>query len=427
MKFNLSKIISFLLSVFFLIIFFYLIFRSVIISDSFFSIYTVYLIINLLLIFFWVYIFFTKNNKIRILSIIYFIAIITPFYGFEVLQNYPQIKLVFKDFDTRTKRAVYNDVSKNRKVVPTAPLDNDVISGKNSDLYPLAGFPNEYTLFCNEHGQYVFYDSDRYGFRNNDNLWDKKIDAVLLGDSFAHGACVENAISENLNAVKNFNIINLGYQGNGPLKMYGALKEYGVDLEPKYIVWMYDSFNDIDDLVYELENEILNKYLDKDYKQNLKKISNKVNNFLGIVLREKLNHDFDLKFSHTIKLYKTRRLIISLFKQDNGYNFDNEIEKFKIIFDNTIELSNEIDSEIIFVFFSELDYLRLKDYINADKKILEYIDSKNIKKINIYEIMKNNSNFETFFPFEGKYHFGHFNEKGYKIVSDEIKKIIIDK
>ena len=110
---------------------------------------------------------------------------------FLVVQCLPQIKLVFKDFDTRTKRAVYNDVSKNRKVVPTAPLDNDVISGKNSDLYPLAGFPNEYTLFCNEHGQYVFYDSDRYGFRNNDNLWDKKIDAVLLGDSFAHGACVD--------------------------------------------------------------------------------------------------------------------------------------------------------------------------------------------------------------------------------------------
>ena len=40
--------------------------------------------------------------------------------------------------------------------------------------------------------------------------------------------------------------------------------------------------------------------------------------------------------------------------------------------------------------------------------------------------MKSNSKFETFFPFEGKYHFGHFNEKGYKIVSDEIKKLIID-
>ena len=427
MKFNLSKIISFLLSVFFLIIFFYLIFRSVIISDSFFSIYTVYLIIDLLLIFFWVYIFFTKNNRIRILSIIYLFAILIPVYGFEILQNYPQLKLVFKDFDIRTKKAVYNDVSKNRKVVPTVPIGHEDIDDKNFDFFPLGGISNEYTLFCNQEGQYVFYNSDRYGFRNNDNLWDKKIDAVLLGDSFAQGACVENTISENLNKVKNFNLINLGYQGSGPLKMYGALKEYGVDLRPKYIVWMYQSYSALADLRHEMENDILIGYLNKDYKQNLKKFSNKVNNFLINVLSEKVKFDTDLKFSHTIKLYKTRHLIIKLFEKENDYNNDNEFEKFKIIFENTVELSNEIDSEIIFVFFSELDYLRLKDYINADKKILEYIDSKNIKKINIYEIMKNNSNFETFFPFEGKYHFGHFNEKGYKIVSDEIKKIIIDK
>ena len=148
---------------------------------------------------------------------------------------------------------------------------------------------------------------------------------------------------------------------------------------------------------------------------------------MSIVLRKKLNHDFDLKFSHTIKLYKTRRLLISLFKQDNGYNYDNEVEKFKIIFENTIKLSNEIDSEIIFVFFSDIDSLREKDYNSHDKKILKYIDSKNIKKINIYEIMKKNNNFEIFFPFEGKYHIGHFNEKGNKIVSDEIKKLVIDK
>jgi len=111
MKFNLSKIISFSLSVFFLITFFYLIFRSVIISDSFFSIYTVYLIIDLLLLFFWVYIFFTKNNRIRILSIIYLFAILIPVYGFEILQNYPQLKLVFKDFDIRTKKAVFKELS----------------------------------------------------------------------------------------------------------------------------------------------------------------------------------------------------------------------------------------------------------------------------------------------------------------------------
>ena len=33
--------------------------------------------------------------------------------------------------------------------------------------------------------------SDRYGFNNPDYEWDKeKIDFLLVGDSFVHGACV---------------------------------------------------------------------------------------------------------------------------------------------------------------------------------------------------------------------------------------------
>jgi len=426
-KFYFFKTISFLLCIFFLITFFYLIYRSIIITDTFFLIYSVYILVTFILLSFWTYIFFTKNNNIRFFTTIYFFAIITPFYAFEIQHNYPQIKLFFKDFDTRNKRTVFNEVSKYRSVVPTVPLDKDVVKNKNFHLYPLGGFPNEYTLFCNETGKYVFYDSDRYGFRNKDNLWDKKIDAVLIGDSFAHGACVENSTSENLNALENFNLINLGYQGNGPLKMYGNLMEYGIDLKPKYILWMHNSFAAIKDLNYELESNILKRYLNKDFKQNLKNNQNELNNFLRIVVKEKLNHDFDLKFSHALKLYNTRRMIINLFNNKKNINtYEKEIENFKIIFNNTIEKSNEIGSEIIFIFISDIDALREKDYSNYDKEILKYIDQKNIKKINISEIMKKNYKIEKLFPFEGKYHFGHFNEEGYRIISEEIKKLIFD-
>ena len=47
------------------------------------------------------------------------------------------------------------------------------------------------TIYCNENGYFSNYFSDRYGFNNPDNEWDKKqIDYVLVGDSFTHGACV---------------------------------------------------------------------------------------------------------------------------------------------------------------------------------------------------------------------------------------------
>ena len=58
---------------------------------------------------------------------------------------------------------------------------------------------------------------------------------------------------------------------------------------------MYQSYSALADLNYELENDILIGYLNKDYKQNLKKFSNKVNNFLINVLSEKVKFDTDLK------------------------------------------------------------------------------------------------------------------------------------
>ncbi len=50
---------------------------------------------------------------------------------------------------------------------------------------------NKTTVFCNETGQYTIYPSDRFGFNNPDTEWSSpKVEWVLVGDSFTHGACV---------------------------------------------------------------------------------------------------------------------------------------------------------------------------------------------------------------------------------------------
>ena len=59
-------------------------------------------------------------------------------------------------------------------------------------IFPLSGLANKETVLCNENGYFSQYLSDRYGFRNDDNLWDMDLDWVLLGDSFVHGSCVNN-------------------------------------------------------------------------------------------------------------------------------------------------------------------------------------------------------------------------------------------
>ena len=52
-------------------------------------------------------------------------------------------------------------------------------------ILPLSGISNSETIHCNENGYYSIYQSDRYGFNNPDEEWDKKeIEYLLVGDSF---------------------------------------------------------------------------------------------------------------------------------------------------------------------------------------------------------------------------------------------------
>jgi hypothetical protein len=64
----------------------------------------------------------------------------------------------------------------------------------NLDIIPINSKPFAKNYYCNEGYGLIKYTSDRFGFRNNDDIW--KIDSrknkiLLVGDSFAHGACLK--------------------------------------------------------------------------------------------------------------------------------------------------------------------------------------------------------------------------------------------
>ena len=46
-----------------------------------------------------------------------------------------------------------------------------------------------------KNGYYAIDQSDRYGFNNEDYLWElDQIDIIILGDSYAYGECVSRKI-----------------------------------------------------------------------------------------------------------------------------------------------------------------------------------------------------------------------------------------
>ena len=143
---------------------------------------------------------------------------------------------------------------------------------KNYPIYPLSGISNSETIYCKENGYFSIYQSDRYGFNNPDEEWDKKeIEYLLVGDSFTLGACVNrpNDIASVLRTLSNKHVLNLGYGSNGPLLEYAILREY-LNSNVKKVIWIYYA-NDLKDLNTRIKDKTLLNYINNlNFTQNLK-------------------------------------------------------------------------------------------------------------------------------------------------------------
>jgi GDSL-like lipase/acylhydrolase family protein len=137
------------------------------------------------------------------------------------------------------------------------------------EVIPLGTVANRVTVLCNEGGQWVDYQSDRYGFNNPAEVWDSEpVEIAALGDSFTHGYCVPPA--QNFVALirqRHSATLNLGIAGDGPLLMLATLTEYLTSLKPRVVLWFYFEGNDLDNLHTESKSAVLRSYLQDGYTQ----------------------------------------------------------------------------------------------------------------------------------------------------------------
>ena len=111
------------------------------------------------------------------------------------------------------------------------------------DIYPplIAGMPKTKTYFCNEGYGMIQYESDRFGFRNEDYRWDQNIEAVFIGDSFVQGACVDQSetLSSAYEILTNRNAINLGIGSNNPRHYLTYAKLFLPKIQPKDVFLVF--------------------------------------------------------------------------------------------------------------------------------------------------------------------------------------------
>ena len=396
------------------------------------------------------------NDIIKVYLFIIISCIICSLYSFEAYTilhkiNYEEEilnkKIEFlkkssaKNFDTRNKLEFFNDsIKKNKNItLRTPPL---FFLNENKNLSPLSGMSNSETIVCNEMGYYAVYLSDRYGFNNPDSAWDQQeIEYLIVGDSFAHGACVNrpNDIGSVLRKLSNQSVLNLAYANNGPLLEYATLREY---LKPnvKNVLFVYYEGNDFADLDREINSEILLEYLkDLNFSQKLKSRQNEIDDMVRNKIIKNINDPNIIKSKKNI--FKIGLDFIRLSSSRGFfYNKKKSIPQNSLQFKEILKLAKNLsvnnNSNFYFIYLPSMArYLPLskKDVNIYDESYIlvkKIINELGIEFIDIHEevFLKKNNPLQ-FFPFKDKLlpfvdTKLHYNIEGYEIISDTIHKII---
>jgi len=144
---------------------------------------------------------------------------------------------------------------------------------EGTEILPLSGLSLRREVLCFEpQVGMVTYQTDRYGFRNDDAIWDAgQIEVFFVGDSLLRGTCVANGhsfvdkVRRELPAS-----LNMGVNGIGPFVQLGILREYGRIARPRIVIFTLEVESDLrDDLFTEGRSYILRSYLDRDFTQSL--------------------------------------------------------------------------------------------------------------------------------------------------------------
>ena len=160
-------------------------------------------------------------------------------------------------------------------VYPTYLFDPQI--HKSNSLYWFGHPPNSLIVYCKEASGLTEFQTNKLGFRSviNQNL-DKPLDLILIGDSYAEGACVNAPYDIASNLGKDSNLLNLGRGGSGPLFQYGLSKELFRLIDLKEItlkdgfdfVWIIFTGNDLKNLAEERQTKLSSYLNDDKYQQD---------------------------------------------------------------------------------------------------------------------------------------------------------------
>jgi len=406
-----------------------------------------YILFSLIIFFYFLFISIKKYSEYFFIIII---SILGSFFLYEIYYVYSNKNKYFENSYHETEKKKYeskmNFYNKNKEqddssIIAYNPL---IYYQNNQKLLPISHATNSNMILCNEGGYFSKWSSDRYGFNNDDAVWNsKKKKIILLGDSFVEGNCVNrpdniNSGLQKLN--KKYNFVNYGISGSSLVHQFALLKEFWPKNVSKIFLFYYEG-NDLVEIKDEMKNPIFSKYFkDNNFSQELMENIKKSDEVYRQVFKlhmENLENNFEFQRNYEIS-NNYSKVFISILKLTNSRNMINFLLSKKKISDfNDYEINlyeetlikvkkfvEEKNSQLIFVYLPEYSryntfkYYKDKFYNYNQynyKKIFDIINKNNIKIIDIHQLLflKKKDPLECF-PRKKP---GHYNEKCYFDIS----------
>jgi len=401
----------------------------------------------LIVLFCCLYVFLIYKNKMpRVLLInfllIYLITIIAQ--ELVIRSGYTWSTLEKVDIERRSGNDTY-PVVKAATWLYEIPLPT--INDK--EFFPLTNPSYSNITLCRENNGWQNYQSDRFGFRNNDLVWDESlIENLFIGDSFTVGYCVpeENHFIHIFE--ENSKTLRLGNQ-TGPLTQLGVFLEYIVaqEVHVERIFWVFsenDIYNTIEnraaDIDVELESQFLIGYLNGEI-QNLANKQDIISSELKTTILENTSsvnwsvrspkeYSVAKRFTGLYFILKIEEFISYRFlnkELNNSYDYpkpnSNLSDEYRLeLFNETLNKINkyslENNSELYILFLPSKSQLE-KDLPHPLKSsAIQIAKDNNFKIIDFEPVFRSTKN-----ELSELFGTGHYSVLGYSLIIDELNKV----
>ena len=369
------------------------------------------------------------KNSLLLLSTIIFC------FGLLIIGDFLLVKIRSNQLINHQEYVEGKKIENTRRIEEDIPQrEKAILDGFSPTVYPnlmddmnlqyplIAGLPLTDTYFCNEGYGLIRYKSDRFGFRNDDALWERNNKQLMIGDSFVQGGCVmdDETLPSKLSHILNSNIINLGMGSNNTSHYYTYAELFIPKFSPEtvYLVFFPNDYGHnhisvIEQKYVDQKIEIFSKTKDTLFDVNVfKEGGEKAIQFA----RNNGERTFYTKLYGALIRHSKLPNIRSILSQIYDTNFFGTEKAIT----RTLDLCNKYDCKLIVAFIPNSNFYNpdshADEYGNKISKLTEHLEIQFVDGRKFINREKNSLDFAI----KG----GHLSPLGYEKMAIAISNIV---